>query len=160
MSKLVVCGRPDELKELSAVTPQGMRRWELEVPNPTENLSVLRRLPGIADATLFGQAIHLLAEESGSEADISRHLHLENDPPSLRPIPPSLEDVSVTLPRTREKAGVSSVSEPPLKAPSAQPPAPTEAPPAEKPPVSGARPADSAARSLNGLLAMLLKEFS
>jgi ABC-type multidrug transport system ATPase subunit len=72
MSKLVVCGRPDELKELPAVTPAGQRRWELEVPNPTENLSALRRMPGIADATLFGQTIHLLAEESIGEADILR----------------------------------------------------------------------------------------
>src|SRR5262245_2130279 len=160
MSKLVVCGRPEELKELSAVTPQGMRRWELEVPNPTENLSVLRRLPGIADATLFGQTIHLLAEESVTVKDVLRHLRLENEQASMRPIAPSLEDVFVTLTRTREKAGMNSVSAPPVAAPLANQPAPAAAPPAEKPPISGARPADSAARSLNGLLAMLLKEFS
>ncbi|MGE5193299.1 MAG: ABC transporter ATP-binding protein, partial [Deltaproteobacteria bacterium] len=59
MSKLIVCGKPDRLKELPEVTPAGQRRWELEVPDPTEKLSVLRRMPGIADATLFGQTIHL-----------------------------------------------------------------------------------------------------
>src|SRR5262245_1325785 len=160
MSKLVVCGRPDELKELSAVTPQGMRRWELEVPSPTENLSVLRRLPGIADATLFGQAIHLLADEAIAESDVLRHLHLENEPHSMRPIAPSLEDVFVTLTRSREKAGVNSVSQTPLAAPLAGQPAPTAAAPVEKSPTVAARPADAAARSLNGLLAMLLKEFS
>src|SRR5262249_28481573 len=160
MSKLVVCGRPDDLKELSAVTPRGMRRWELEVPHPTENLSALRRLPGIADATLFGQAIHLLAEESVTVKDVLPHLRLENEQGSMRPIAPSLEDVFVTLTRTREKIGVNSVNEPPVAVAPPGDPTPATAPEPEKPPTSGARPGDSAARSLNGLLAMLLKEFS
>ena len=38
MSKLIVCGRPHELKELPAVTPVGQRAGKLEVPNPAENL--------------------------------------------------------------------------------------------------------------------------
>jgi ABC transporter DrrB family efflux protein len=106
MSKLIVCGRPDELKELPAVTPAGMRRWELEVSNPAESLSRLRALPGIADATLFGQAIHLLASEKTMEADVTRQLGLPPDSPVvMRPIAPSLEDVFVTLTRTQERGG-------------------------------------------------------
>src|SRR6476660_5637452 len=53
MSRLIVCGRPHELKELPQVTPAGLRRWELDVPQPTESLSRLRKMPGIVDATLF-----------------------------------------------------------------------------------------------------------
>src|SRR5262245_53063310 len=152
MSKLVVCGRPDELKELSAVTPLGMRRWELEVPNPTENLSVLRRLPGIADATLFGQAIHLLSEEAVSEADVLGHLHLEGEPHSMRPIAPSLEDVFVTLTRARDKGGKDTTSETPPGAPARLEQAPALALPVEYPAAASAKPADAAARSLNGLM--------
>jgi ABC transporter DrrB family efflux protein len=104
MSKLIVCGKPDELKQLPAVTPAGMRRWELEVANPTENLSRLRALPRIADATLFGQTIHLLASEQMTEADVARQLAAAPQMPVImRPIGPSLEDVFVTLTRAQEK---------------------------------------------------------
>src|SRR6185295_4501137 len=59
-SRLIVCGKPDELKQL----PPGTRRWELTVPAPTERLSRLRETEGVLDATLFGETIHLLARES------------------------------------------------------------------------------------------------
>src|SRR5438309_2311821 len=35
-SHLIVCGRPDELKRLPAVTPPGTHRLELDVPAPAE----------------------------------------------------------------------------------------------------------------------------
>lgn len=104
MSKLIVCGRPDELKQLAAVTPEGMLRWELDVPHPTENLSRLRDLAGVADATLFGQSIHLLAAQNIGETEVRGHLALASETPySMRPISPSLEDVFVTLTRAQER---------------------------------------------------------
>lgn len=45
-SKLIVCGKPDVLKQLPAVTPEGTRRWELEAPRPTETLSRVRQVEG------------------------------------------------------------------------------------------------------------------
>src|SRR4051812_3058147 len=62
-SRLIVCGRPEELKQLPQVTPPGTRRWELTVPAPAERLSRLRAMDGVLDATLFGETIHLLASE-------------------------------------------------------------------------------------------------
>src|SRR3954467_4182758 len=67
MSKLLVQGKPEELKELPDVTPAGTRRYEIEVPAATEKLSRLRHTPGVLDATLFGQTIHLLASEKPGE---------------------------------------------------------------------------------------------
>src|SRR5262245_47578056 len=64
MSKLIVCGKPDELKQLRAVTPAGTRRWQLELPAPAEQLARLRRFAGVRDATLFGQDIHVLADDA------------------------------------------------------------------------------------------------
>jgi ABC transporter DrrB family efflux protein len=99
MSRLIVCGKPDDLKQLPAVTPAGTKRYELELPRPTENLLKLRHLPAVADATLFGQTIHLLVEERLTEADLCRGLQVPAESLSLRPIAPSLEDVFVTLTR-------------------------------------------------------------
>ncbi|MBI3862537.1 MAG: ABC transporter ATP-binding protein/permease [Planctomycetia bacterium] len=174
MSKLVMCGRPDELKQLPAVTPAGMRRWEIEVPSPAENLSRLRELPGVADATLFGQTIHLLASEQITEADVTRHLALRTQSPLvMRAIAPSLEDVFVTLTRAQERSGQAPGGAPkPAEAGGGQAaaapasigiehstPAPTAAIAAKPTPVAAARPAP-VSRSTDGLLAMLLKEFS
>lgn len=99
MSRLVVCGKPDDLKQLPAVTPAGTKRYELEIPRPTETLLKLRHLPGVVDATLFGQTIHLLVEERLTEADLAQGLAVAVENLSLRPIAPSLEDVFVTLTR-------------------------------------------------------------
>jgi ABC transporter DrrB family efflux protein len=113
MSRLIVCGKPHELKELPAVTPPGTKRYELETPRPTEDLSRLRHLEGVADATLFGQTIHLLVDERRTEADICRLLQLPEGSVPIRPIAPSLEDVFVTLTRAAERAPASGGRKPP-----------------------------------------------
>ncbi|MGQ0632970.1 MAG: ABC transporter permease [Planctomycetaceae bacterium] len=105
MARLIVCGKPDALKMLPDVTPPGTKRYELEVPHPTEDLSRLRRLEGVLDATLFGQSIHLLVYDKLTEADIRRPLSAEGESALLRPIAPSLEDVFVTLTRAQERGG-------------------------------------------------------
>lgn len=159
MAKLVVCGRPQELKDLPTVTPSGMRRYELEVRNPAESLSQLRRLPGVVDATLFGQSIHLLADEHLSEADVARHLGIEGQSQLLRSIAPSLEDVFVTLTRAHDRSGAAPVNELPVDQPrSSHDLERVIPPPSAAAPV--ARQTGERAGSTNGLLAMLLKEFS
>src|SRR5262249_424915 len=64
--------------------------------------SRLRKLEGVADATLFGQTIHLLADERITEGDVCRQLDLREGQVPMRPIAPSLEDVFVTLTRAQE----------------------------------------------------------
>ncbi|HTI50662.1 MAG TPA: ABC transporter permease [Planctomycetaceae bacterium] len=99
MAQLVVCGKPDQLKQLPTVTPAGTTRYELETPHATEKLLKLRHLPGVVDATLFGQTIHLLVEDRVTEAELCHGLQVPAGSLSLRPIAPSLEDVFVTLTR-------------------------------------------------------------
>lgn len=108
-SKLIVCGKPDELKQLDTVTPAGTRRWELELPNATHHLQELRSADGVLDATLFGQAVHLLARDDLDEGALTRLTQqtAETSDASavqIRPIEPTLEDVFVTLTRAAEKS--------------------------------------------------------
>lgn len=106
MSKLIVLGKPAELKQLPTVTPPGTRRFELEIAAPTEVLSKLRRLDGVVDATLFGQSIHVLARNDLAEAQMLEALDVSPDSARLRSIEPTLEDVFVTLTRAAEGPGL------------------------------------------------------
>ncbi len=54
-SKLLVLGQTSDLKSLPEVTPAGSQRYEVEVDRAAERLSALRQLPGVRDATLFGE---------------------------------------------------------------------------------------------------------
>jgi ABC transporter DrrB family efflux protein len=141
-SRLLVTGKPDQLKSLPDVTPAGTRRFEIEVDNPAEQLSRLRRSPDVRDATLFGQTIHALVAESVDEASLASRL--APSAAQIRAIEPTLEDVFVTLTRQAE----SRRDEPP--AAEIQPQPQRALPPRSR----------EKARPSWGLLAILLKEFS
>ena len=102
MSKLIVCGDPDELKHLPQVSPPGTRRIDITCEHVTTGLQTLRRLPGVRSATVFGQSMHLLLDESVAESTLRERLAgagiREAD---IRPIAPSLEDVFVELTKGR-----------------------------------------------------------
>ncbi|MEI8380318.1 MAG: ABC transporter permease [Planctomycetota bacterium] len=104
LSKLIVGGKPADLKRLPAVTPPGTRRFELELDSPTSILTQLRHLDGVEDATLFGQTIHVLAAERLAESQMLEALQLSPDKVRFRAIEPTLEDVFVTLTRAAEEA--------------------------------------------------------
>ena len=98
MSKLVVCGEPDELKQLPVVNPAGTRRIDVTCDHVTTGLQAVRRLPGVRMATVFGQSMHLLVDENLSEEFLRAELAKVNIPHAdIRPIAPSLEDVFVAL---------------------------------------------------------------
>jgi len=98
MSKLVVCGEPDELKQLPLVNPAGTRRIDVNCDHVTVGLQAVRRLPGVRTATVFGQSMHLLVDKDISEDLIRAELAKAGIPHAdIRPIAPSLEDVFVTL---------------------------------------------------------------
>ncbi len=101
-SRLIVCGQPDDLKQLPEVTPSGTQRWEFSVPDPAANLQKLRQFPGVVDATLFGHTIHVLADKGTEPTQFAQHLDLAPDLLRARTITPSLEDVFVTLSRAAE----------------------------------------------------------
>src|SRR3954471_20633276 len=64
LSKLVVCGEPDELTNMPEVNPPGTRRLEVTCDHITRALQSVRHSPGILAATVFGQSMHLLVDET------------------------------------------------------------------------------------------------
>ena len=102
-SKLVVSGVPDDLKALPVVNPPGTRRLDITCDHVTTGLQALRRLPGVRNATVFGQSMHLLVEQGLPEQAIRDELGRAGIPHAdIHSIGPSLEDVFVAL--TNERA--------------------------------------------------------
>jgi ABC-type multidrug transport system ATPase subunit len=98
MSKLVVCGDPDDLKQMPEVNPKGTKRLEVTCEHVTVGLQAVRKLKGLRSATVFGQSMHLLVDEDMSEKEIQDKLASAGIQQSeIRPIAPSLEDVFVAL---------------------------------------------------------------
>ena len=98
MSKLIVCGEPDDLKKMPEVSPPGTRRLEVSCDHLTVALRAIHELEGVQSATVFGQSMHLLVEERVKRAEIEAKLSgVGIDHAEIREISPSLEDVFVTL---------------------------------------------------------------
>src|SRR3954454_22246290 len=64
MSKLIVCGEPDQLKQMPEVSPTGTRRLDVTCDHVTVALQAMRQLSGVRTATVFGQSMHLLVDDS------------------------------------------------------------------------------------------------
>ena len=99
MSRMIVLGRPDELKADPAVTPQGTRRFELTCARPAAALAKARPMPQIRDATMFGDRLHLLVDENIAPENLLALLTPDEPQAAIRPIAPTLEDVFVLLSR-------------------------------------------------------------
>ncbi|MFL6585110.1 MAG: ABC transporter ATP-binding protein [Chthoniobacterales bacterium] len=98
MSKLIVCGEPDELKRLPDVSPPGTRRLDVTCDHVTRALQAMRDMPGVRSATVFGQSMHLLVGEEIKRAQIEEKLRsIGIGNVDVHVIGPSLEDVFVTL---------------------------------------------------------------
>src|SRR5437667_1792165 len=98
MSRLVVSGEPDDLKQLPIVNPPGTKRLDVNCEHVTVGLQAVRQLPGVRTATVFGQSMHLLVEASLLESAIRARLAIAGIAQAdIRPIAPSLEDVFVAL---------------------------------------------------------------
>jgi ABC-type multidrug transport system ATPase subunit len=98
MSKLIVSGEPDDLKQLPQVTPPGTRRLDVTCDHVTQALQAMREVDGVRSATVFGQSMNLLVDDSITRAEIDKKLHsvgIQN--PEIHVIGPSLEDVFVAL---------------------------------------------------------------
>ena len=92
MSKLIAIGTVAELQRLPDANPPGTSRVQIAIANPSAMLDTVRRIEGVREATIFGHAIHALAETDRLSA-------LGDKIPGARVdvIEPSLEDVFVTL---------------------------------------------------------------
>ena len=98
MSKLIVCGEPDDLKRMPEVSPPGTRRLDVTCDHVTTALQTMRQVPGVRTATVFGQSMHLLVDDSITPEQIEQKLRgvgiTQSD---IHEIGPSLEDVFVGL---------------------------------------------------------------
>jgi ABC-type multidrug transport system ATPase subunit len=102
-SKLIVRGTPNELKRMPEVTPEGRVRYEVRCPRNVEAMRLLNSQPFIEDATVFGDALHVLATEESGDAIVQSLEAQGYSGASVRAIPPTLEDVFVTLTRREDR---------------------------------------------------------
>ena len=106
LSRLIVSGRPEELKKLKEVTPEGMRRVEAATSGGSiaSLMKSSRTLPYIHDSTIFGTSLHLLVGDAVSDERVQSDLStFAGGRIRVSPIEPSLEDVFVRLTETRGK---------------------------------------------------------
>jgi ABC-type multidrug transport system ATPase subunit len=97
LSKLLVSGTPDHLKEMPEVNQPHTRRLEIETQSSTRALTWLRSQPFCRSATVFGQAVHAELDDTISDPDLLDRLVKAGFPSSARAILASLEDVFVAL---------------------------------------------------------------
>ena len=97
LSKLLVTGTPDRLRQLPEVNEPGTRRLEIETTGSTKALGWLRAQPFCRGATVFGQAVHAELDASIADDELLARLRAAGFPATARPIVPSLEDVFVAL---------------------------------------------------------------
>ena len=98
LSRLIALGKPSDLKQLPAVTPEGTARFEIIADNATRALQIVRALPGVRAATFFGEAVHILADRAFNASTLESTL-ASNGLRLIRitPMGATLEDVFVTL---------------------------------------------------------------
>ena len=97
LSKLIAHGRPQELKKLPEITPEGSSWYEIVSDESTQALALLRQHPEVRDATIFGEAIHVLAGVDSGAGVLESYLRQRGVRRVFcRSAPPSLEDVFVT----------------------------------------------------------------
>ena len=104
LSRLLLLGEPNELKQLPSVTPPGTQWYEIDVTtDAAQRLTQIRQTAGARDATLFGDRIHVLADDVLTPPKMRAAIRLDDDEANIRPIGPTLEDVFVTLTRDAER---------------------------------------------------------
>ena len=105
LSRLVVCGVPDDLKAMPVVNQPGTRRLDVTCEHVTTALQCVRHLDGVRTATVFGQSMHLLVDAAMSEARLrDALLQAGITQADIRELGPSLEDVFVALTRDPSRA--------------------------------------------------------
>jgi ABC-type multidrug transport system ATPase subunit len=105
MARLIVVGRPDTLKELPEVTPEGTRRVEaVSSLGVAKLMTSARTLAYVRAATIFGTSLHLLIDGAVSNETLTHDLEaFRLGSVAVKPIDASLEDVFVRLTETRVK---------------------------------------------------------
>ena len=169
LSKLLLLGEPNELKQLPTVTPEGTHWYEIDVTtDAAQRLTQIRQAEGARDATLFGDRIHVLAEDILTPEKMRAAIGLTDGETDVRPIGPTLEDVFVTLTRDAERRRDAGEDAPavvvtPSSTLHAEMPESDEAKntQAAGPEISSPeKPTTLKGRATDGLAAVMIKEFS
>jgi ABC-2 type transport system ATP-binding protein len=96
--EIIADGTPDSLRQLPDVQPPGTYRVEITVPQVTLALRRARSIPGIRSATIFGQSIHALIDDTLDLDHLREQLEQQGvTVAEIRPLAPTLEDVFVEL---------------------------------------------------------------
>src|SRR5262249_2917481 len=69
-SKLAGCGDGDDLKKRPDVSPPGPGRRDVTCDHATTALHAMHQMPGVRTATVFGQSMHLLVDETVKRSQI------------------------------------------------------------------------------------------
>jgi ABC-2 type transport system ATP-binding protein len=102
-SKLIADGTPMELEAMPDVNPPGTKRLEIRTTEVTRGLRLARKFPGILSATVFGQSVHALVDDSFDQAALAKTLRGQGiEITEVRPLTASLEDVFVELTYRRQ----------------------------------------------------------
>ncbi len=99
--KLLLSGGPDDLKRARLAADGGNRRLEVVATPLMEAYRTIRRQSWSLEATLYGQALHILVPAAISDEQVRGALG-SMEILDLRPVDPSLEDVFVSLTRAAE----------------------------------------------------------
>ncbi|HEY1215171.1 MAG TPA: ABC transporter ATP-binding protein [Bryobacteraceae bacterium] len=92
LSKLAAIGTIAELQQLPEANPKGTVRVQIDASDASMELTRLRSMTGVREATIFGRSIHALVEQDDLDA-----IRQQLNGTSVETIVPSLEDVFVTL---------------------------------------------------------------
>ncbi len=103
-SRMIVQGKPAQLKLLPEVSPPDCVRYEMELANAAQLLPKVRAIDGIQNVTLFGERLHVLADRELTSDRLAQQLDqaLSLDPSavaatSIRQVGANLEDVFVAM---------------------------------------------------------------
>jgi ABC-type multidrug transport system ATPase subunit len=103
--EIIADGTPDSLRQLPDVQPPGTYRVEITVLQVTLALRRARTIPGIRSATIFGQSIHALIDDTLDLNHLRKQLEQQGvTVAEIRPLAPTLEDVFVELTYKHESA--------------------------------------------------------
>jgi ABC-type multidrug transport system ATPase subunit len=102
LSKLMIKGTPEQLKQIPEASPAGTRRVSVAVESPPAGLHALKTAPFVKDATLVESEVHLLIRQDTSDSEILRYLEDSGagKGAKVRESEPSIEDVFVALTRS------------------------------------------------------------